>query len=138
MDATSSGSRRKPLTSRRSSRNWLSSRLPKRSRSNRWNIPYRGIYKNPQDGPWVQKPTGKGERLIIIHAMTKNGWIPGAQLTFKSTKKTGDYHGQMHHGLFTKWLSEQLLPTMPENALIIMDNASYHHALSHHSAPTAT
>jgi len=31
-----------------------------------------------EDGPWGQKPTGKGERLIIIHAMTKNGWIPGA------------------------------------------------------------
>ena len=50
-----------------------------------------------EDGPWVQKPTGKGERLIIIHAMTKNGWIPDAKLIFKSTRKTGDYHGQMHH-----------------------------------------
>ena len=28
-----------------------------------------------EDGPWVQKPIGKGERLIIMHAMTKNGWI---------------------------------------------------------------
>ncbi len=96
------------------------------------------IWYSDEDGPWVQKPTGKGERLIIIHAMTKNGWIPGAQLTFKSTKKTGDYHGQMNHDLFTKWFTEQLLPNMPENALIIMDNASYHNALSHHSAPTAT
>jgi len=52
--------------------------------------------------PWVQKPTGKGERLIILHAMTKSGWVPGAKLTFKSTKKTGDYHGQMNHDLFTK------------------------------------
>jgi len=91
-----------------------------------------------EDGLWVHKPTGKGERLIIIHAMTKNGWIPGAQLTFKSTKKTGDYHGQMNHDLFTKWFTEQLLPNMPKNALIIMDNAPYHNVLSHHSAPTAT
>jgi hypothetical protein len=65
------------------------------------------IWYADADGPWVQKPTGKGERLIIIHAMTKNGWIPGAPLTFKSTKKTGDYHGQMHHDLFTKWFTEQ-------------------------------
>ena len=91
-----------------------------------------------EDGLWVHKPTGKGERLIIIHAMTKNGWIPGAPLTFKSTKKTGDYHGQMHHDLFTKWFTEQLLPHRPKNALIIMDNAPYHNVLSHHSAPTAT
>jgi transposase len=96
------------------------------------------IWYADADGPWVQKPTGKGERLIIIHAMTKNGWIPGAQLTFKSTKKTGDYHGQMNHDLFTKWFTEQLLPNMPKNALIIMDNAPYHNVLSHHSAPTAT
>src|SRR5437870_5585976 len=71
-----------------------------------------------EDGPWVQKPTGKGERLIIMHAMTKNGWIPNAKLTFKSTRKTGDYHGQMHHDLFTTWFTEQLLPNIPEHSLM--------------------
>lgn len=96
------------------------------------------IWYCDEDGPWVQKPTGKGERLIILHAMTRRGWVPGAKLTFKSTKKTGDYHGQMHHDLFTKWFTEQLLPNIPGNALIIMDNAPYHTALSRHSAPTAT
>jgi transposase len=59
------------------------------------------------DGPWVHKPPGKGARLIIIHAMTKNGWIPDATCIFKSTRKTGDYHGQMHHDIFTKWCSAQ-------------------------------
>lgn len=96
------------------------------------------IWYCDEDGPWVQKPTGKGERLIILHAMTRSGWVPGAKLTFKSTKKTGDYHGQMNHDLFTKWFMEQLLPNIPGNALIIMDNAPYHTALSRHSAPTAT
>jgi len=96
------------------------------------------IWYSDEDGPWVQKPTGKGERLIIMHAMTKSGWIPGAKLTCKSTRKTGDYHGQMHHDLFTTWFTEPLLPTIPEHSLIIMDNASYHHTLSRHSAPTAT
>jgi len=96
------------------------------------------IWYSDEDGPWVQKPTGKGERLIILNAMTQRGWVPGAKLTFKSTKKTGDYHGQMNHDLFTKWFTEQLLPNMPSNALIIMDNAPYHNTLSRHSAPTAT
>jgi len=31
-----------------------------------------------------------------------------------------------------------MTPHIPEHALIIMDNAPYHHALSLHSAPTAT
>ena len=88
------------------------------------------------DGPWIQKPTGKGERLIIINAITKDGWMPGAKLTFKSTRKTGDYHGQMNHKLFTKWFREKLLPNIPKNSLIIMDNASYHNVLSVHSSPT--
>jgi hypothetical protein len=26
-----------------------------------------------EEGPWGQKPPGQGERLLIIHAMTKNG-----------------------------------------------------------------
>ncbi len=89
------------------------------------------------DGPWIQKPTGKGERLIIINAITKDGWVPGAKLTFKSTKKTGDYHGQMNQELFTKWFKDKLLPNIPKSSLIIMDNASYHNILSAHSVPTA-
>jgi len=96
------------------------------------------IWSSDEDGPWVQKPTGTGERLIIRHAMTKSGWIPSAKLTLKSTRQTGAYHGHMHHGLFTTGFTDQLLPNMPEHALIIMDNASYHNTLSRHSAPTAT
>ena len=88
------------------------------------------------DGPLVQKPTGKGERLIIINAITKDGWVPGTKVTFKSTRKTGDYHGQMNQELFTKWFKEKLIPCIPENSLIIMDNASYHNILSARSAPT--
>lgn len=96
------------------------------------------IWYLEEDGPLVQKPTGKGERLIIINAITKNGWVPGAKLVFKSTRKTGDYHGQMNHDLFTKWFKEKLLPNIPKNSLIIMDNASYHKVLSEHSDPISS
>lgn len=88
------------------------------------------------DGPWIQKPTGKGERLIIMNAITKDGWVPGAKVTFKSTRKTGDYHGQMNQEIFTKWFREKLLPNIPADSLIIMDNASYHNVLTPLSAPT--
>lgn len=64
------------------------------------------------DGPWIQKPTGKGERLIIINAITQDGWVPGATLTFKSSKKTGDYHGQMNQEIFTKWFKDMLIPSV--------------------------
>jgi len=73
-----------------------------------------------------------------LNAITKDGWVEGAKLTFKSSKKTGDYHGQMNHELFTKWFIEQLLLNIPNNSLIIMDNASIHNTLSKHSAPSAS
>jgi len=91
-----------------------------------------------EDGPWIQKPTGKGERLIIMNAITKDGWVPGAKNVFKSTRKTGDYHGQMNAEQFQKWFSEMLLPNIPPNSIIVMDNASYHKPLTEDSAPIST
>lgn len=94
------------------------------------------VWYSNDDGPWIQKPTGKGERLIIMDAITDRGWVAGARVVFKSTRKTGDYHGQMNGELFHRWFVEQLLPHLPEHALIVMDNASYHNVLAAHSAPT--
>ncbi len=94
------------------------------------------IWYSDEDGPWVQKPTGKGERLIIINAITISGWVPEVKVVFKSTRKTGDYHGQMNSELFGKWFSEKLLPNIPKNSCIIMDNASYHNTLAEYSPPT--
>lgn len=90
-----------------------------------------------EDGSWIQKPTGKGERLIIMDAITIDGWVTGSRVVFKSTKKTGDYHGQMNWDLFSKWFKERLLPNIPPKSLIVMDNAKYHNILSEHSAPTS-
>ena len=42
----------------------------------------------------------------------------------------------MNHEMFTKWFKGKLLPNIPEQSLIIMDNAAYHNVLSAHSAPT--
>lgn len=96
------------------------------------------IWYSTEDGPWVQKPTGQGERLIIMNAITKDGWVPHAKMVFKSNRKTGDYHGQMNFELFKKWFSEKLLPNIPEHSLIIFDNASYHNVLAECSAPISS
>lgn len=94
------------------------------------------IWYSGEDGAWVQKPTGKGERLIIINAISLNGWVNGAKKVFQANRKTGDYHGQMNAQLFQKWFREKLIPNIPKNSLIIMDNASYHNTLSACSPPT--
>lgn len=56
-----------------------------------------------EDGPWVQKPSGKGLRLILVHAMTAEGWVEGAKLVFQAKRRTGDYHGQMNFENFRRW-----------------------------------
>lgn len=88
------------------------------------------------DGPWVNKPAGKGPRLIIVHAITHQGWVPGAKLVFQAKQRTGDYHGQMNSENFTKWFTEQLLPHLPPRSLIVMDNAPYHNELAEEAFPT--
>jgi hypothetical protein len=89
-----------------------------------------------EDGPWVNKPSGKGPRLIIVHAMTVAGWVPGAALVFEATKRTGDYHGHMNWENFSTWFADPLLSHLPSHALIILDNAPYHHVLVDDAVPT--
>jgi len=89
-----------------------------------------------EDGPWVNKPSGKGQRLIIVHAITINGWVNGAKLVFQAKLNTGDYHGQMNYENFSKWFSNQLLPNIPSDSIIIMDNAKYHNILADDTFPT--
>ena len=79
-----------------------------------------------EDGPWVHKPSGKGPRFIIVHAMTTAGWVQGAQLVFQAKRRTGDYHGQMDFEHFRRWFCRSFLPHIPAASLIVMDNAPYH------------
>ena len=88
-----------------------------------------------EDGIIIGKPTGKGERLIIVDAITKDGWVPNTRLVFKASKKTGDYHANMNWDNFSEWFQEKLLKNIPENSLIIMDNAAYHNVLAEEAFP---
>ena len=58
----------------------------------------------------MQKPSGKGTHLIILHAGGEDGWIEGTDLVFQSTKSTGDYHDEMNAERFEEWLRDQLIP----------------------------
>ena len=88
------------------------------------------------EGAWVNKPSGKGPRLIILHAITAAGWVEGAKLVFQAKSSSGDYHGQMDYANFSKWFTQQLLPNIPPQSLIIMDNAKYHNVLADDTFPT--
>lgn len=77
-------------------------------------------------------------RSIVVHAGGRQGFIQGADLIFTSKTNSGDYHGEMNEANFMKWFEEQLLPSLEEPSLIVMDNASYHSALVEKTPTTST
>ncbi|CAH2088707.1 unnamed protein product [Euphydryas editha] len=72
---------------------------------------------------------------IIVHAGGEMGFIPNVLLIFKSKSKSGDYHDDMNKTNFMKWLQEKLIPNLPANSLVVMDNAPYH-TVKLNKAPT--
>lgn len=91
-----------------------------------------------EEGPSVNKPSGKGPRLIILNAITKDGWVNSAYLVFQAKKSTGYYHGQMNWDNFSRWFKMKDLPNIPSNSLIIRDNAKYHNVLTEDTFPKPT
>ena len=61
----------------------------------------------------ICKPTGKGNRLIILHVGGEDGWIEGADLAFKCKKAIRDYHyREMNFEQFEEWFRDQLMPNI--------------------------
>lgn len=85
---------------------------------------------------WVDKskrcainiPASKGKRIMILHAGSENGFVPGAlYLGCKNLKDAkADYHSDMNAEVFENWFRNILLPKLPPHSVIVMDNASYH------------
>ncbi|XP_034187268.1 uncharacterized protein LOC117607556 [Osmia lignaria lignaria] len=76
----------------------------------------------------IMKNTNSSNRLVIIHAGGKDGFIKGGELIFESQTTPSDIHGQMNAANFEIWITEKLLPNIPPNSVVVMDNAPYHSA----------
>ena len=81
----------------------------------------------PEEESGVLPPSGKGRRLIILHAGNKElGFLQDCALIFKAQKGEGDYHHEMNTKVFMNWFLNVLLPSLTQPSVIILDNASYH------------
>lgn len=89
--------------------------------------PYSWTDDSPQG---LRAPVSKGKRLITVHAGWECGFIDNALLIFPSGTKSGDYHSEMNYVNFCRWMKEKLLPNIPPNSVIVLDNASYHNVLA--------
>ncbi|KAG0428625.1 hypothetical protein HPB47_024412 [Ixodes persulcatus] len=74
----------------------------------------------------LKNPSGKGGRVIILHAGSDEGFVQGAAEVFRAKKGTGDYYQEMDGKGFEKRFTEKLLPNIKAYSVIVMDNASYH------------
>lgn len=94
---------------------------------------------------------GKGLRIIILHAITKDGLLfqkgfervendneklnekrPTAEWCFIGPVKKGDYHRNMNEENFFKYINMRLIPTFEKvypgkKMILTLDNAPYHH-----------
>lgn len=73
----------------------------------------------------VKPPSGKGARLVILHAGTKDGFVNNGELILQA-KDENDYYNQLNSTVFEEWFRMQLLPNIPPKSVIVMDNASHH------------
>ncbi|KAM7294381.1 uncharacterized protein ISCGN_023887 [Ixodes scapularis] len=72
----------------------------------------------------LKQPSGKGQRLIVTHIGSDEGFVDGCLDVFRG-QKTGDYHEEMDGARFEKWF-DGVLDKLPTGSVIVMDNASYH------------
>ena len=86
----------------------------------------------PNDGSDAPKiPSGKGKRLIVLHAGTRSeGLIDDCDLVFLAKSKDDDYHQEMNSFVFLEWFENQLMPALKNLSLVVLDNASYHNVKS--------
>ena len=75
-----------------------------------------------------KRSSGKGERLIIVHAGTALRWVPECGKRFKSKTKSAFYHDEMNAQHFLEWFETQLMPNIPPH-FFILDNAKYHNTV---------
>ena len=99
------------------------------------------------EGNNVVRPSGKGKRLVLLHAFTKHGWLTddcsvhndrvdhvsfSCELIYEAEKGDGDYHDNMNGEIYLQWLSNRLLPAFAhrfpgKKMVLVLDNATYHH-----------
>ena len=113
----------------------------------------------------VERPTGKGKRLVILHAISADDFVceymdsgmgieegrygkDGTEMKERKTAEwiwpakdaKGDYHAEMKGEGFEGWLKYRLVPAFEakfpgKKMILIMDNASYHHEMNREYYP---
>ena len=108
-----------------------------------------------EDGVIPNRPRGKGALMIIVHAMTRDGFllppgerydvdewkcgpVPTAEMIFRAKYATKhrvpDYHDTMDSAFFMYWVENRLVPAFEnrypgKKMVLVCDNAPYHRSM---------
>ena len=85
-------------------------------------------------------PQGKGERSIVCHIGSEDGFVEPACLIFcgKKSLKHSDYHTEMNSEVFLDWIERKVFCNIPKSSVVVIDRATYHLKLTQQSAPAAS
>lgn len=86
----------------------------------------------------LMKPIGKEQRLILLYCGDEKGFVPKPLLVFKSGSKSENYHDDINHKNYMKWIENKLLFNLEKKSVLVIDNASYHNVEVEHAPTTAT
>lgn len=79
-----------------------------------------------RDTEWhggLNVPSGSGKRVIVNHMGSANGFLDGAGECFVGKKDSKDYHSEMNGDHFERWWWEKVLPNLPMECAVCIDNA---------------
>lgn len=112
---------------------------------------YTFFHPDSEDTNKIFCGTGKGQRLIIVHAISDDGLlsVPGegrvendtwelkeealtAEWVFVGKIRKEDYHKNMNGDNFMNWVEKRLIPAFEciypgKKMILVLDNAPYHH-----------
>ena len=72
----------------------------------------------------LNNPFSKCERMIIVHAGSNDGFIPGAKRCVQAGSSFGDDHEEMNFEKFKNWSENRLVPNLKPKS--VLDNTAYH------------
>lgn len=89
------------------------------------NLTFQRCWQSPEvDG--VLADMNASNRVIVVDIGSQDGFLKGGRLMYKANCSTGDYHGQMNGVNFEKWIKERVIPNLPDDSVVVIDNAPYH------------
>jgi hypothetical protein len=71
-------------------------------------------------------PSGKGQIICVIGAMTRRGWVKDSFHVWSGTSKKDDYHDEMNDDRMQTWITKHYLPHAPKKSVLVLDRAPYH------------